>query len=314
MKRTSQPERVAKLRELLQRDGIIVMPCCYDGLTAKLIERAGFELTFMSGFGVSAVHGFPDTQLLSFAEMECAAKDVCAALRHTPCIGDGDTGYGNALNVKRTVVAYAHAGMAGIMIEDQVAPKRCGHTKGKAVVSRDEAYARVRAAVDARRESNVDIVIMARTDARATHSLDEAIARCQEFARLGADITFLEAPQSLDEMARYCQEVPGTKMANMLENGLTPVLPPAQLAAMGFKIAAYPLTLLSASIKTMERALELLKRQPNAAERASTTTAARENAAPCAEINAMLCDFAHVKDVVGFNEYYAEEARYSHNG
>ncbi|KAJ0412471.1 hypothetical protein ATCC90586_005491 [Pythium insidiosum] len=297
-----------------EREGIVVMPCCYDGLTAKLIERAGFELTFMSGFGVSAVHGFPDTQLLSFGEMERAAKDVCAALRHTPCIGDGDTGYGNALNVKRTVVAYMQAGMAGIMLEDQVAPKRCGHTKGKSVVSRDEAFARLRAAVDARRESNMDIVIMARTDARATHSLDEAIARCQEFVRLGADITFLEAPQSLDEMARYCREVPGPKMANMLENGLTPVLPPAQLAAMGFKIAAYPLTLLSASIKTMERALDLLKHQPHdTASSTETTSAERENAAPCAELNAMLCDFAHVKDVVGFTEYYQEEARYSHS-
>ncbi|KAE9002927.1 hypothetical protein PR003_g13830 [Phytophthora rubi] len=304
--RSTQPQRVARLRELLAREGIAVMPCCFDGLSAKLIERAGFEVTFMTGFGVSAVHGVPDTQLLSFGEMVRSAATVCESLRSVPCIGDGDTGYGNAMNVKRTVAAYAQAGMAGIMLEDQVSPKRCGHTAGKAVVSRDEAFARVRAAVDARAEGGFDIVIMARTDARGTHSLDEAIARCKEFERLGADITFLEAPQSVEEMETYCRQVSGPKMANMVENGLTPVLLPEELGKMGYKLAAYPITLLSASIKAMEEALGLLKCQTGSERNEED----KRNATPSAALDNLLCDFAHVKDVVGFTEYYAEEKRY----
>ncbi|RLN15102.1 hypothetical protein BBJ28_00009319 [Nothophytophthora sp. Chile5] len=212
------------------------------------------------------------------------------------------------MNVKRTVAAYAQAGMAGIMLEDQVSPKRCGHTAGKAVVSRSEAFARVQAAVDARDEGNFDLVIMARTDSRGTHSLAEAIERCQEFARLGADITFLEAPQSVEEMEAYCSQVPGPKMANMVENGLTPVLLPEQLGRMGYKLAAYPITLLSAGIEAMEEALSLLRCQT--ASEGESEVASGENATPSAELNGLLCDFAHVKDVVGFNEYYAEEARY----
>jgi 2-methylisocitrate lyase-like PEP mutase family enzyme len=265
----------------------------------------------MTGFGVSAVHGVPDTQLLSVGEMEAAARTICASLQRLPCIGDGDTGYGNAVNVKRTVAAYAQAGLAGIMLEDQVAPKRCGHTQGKAVVSRDEAFARIRAAVDARREGGFDIVIMARTDARATDSLDEAIARCQEFVRLGADITFLEAPRSVDEMRAYCQQVPGPKVANMVERGLTPVLTAPQLEQLGFKLALYPLTLLSTGIKAMETALQLLQQQQSSSGAGNESQSGEaENATPDKTLDAMLCDFAHVKDVVGFTDYYAEEARY----
>ena len=141
---------------------------------------------------------------------------------------DGDTGYGNAMNVHRTVAGYAQVGVSAVMIEDQVSPKRCGHTQGKAVVSREEAFARVAAAVDARNEG-ADILILARTDANTTHGLDEAIERCQRFRELGADITFLEAPTSEEEMVRYCEAVEGPKLANMLEGGHTPLLPPAEL-------------------------------------------------------------------------------------
>ncbi|RLN55077.1 hypothetical protein BBJ29_008231 [Phytophthora kernoviae] len=304
---TTQPQRVARLRELISGDDLVMMPSCYDGLTAKLIERAGYNAAFMTGFGVSAVHGLPDTQLLSYGEMVRSAQTVCSSLKRIPCLGDGDTGYGNAMNVKRTVAGYAQAGMAGILIEDQVSPKRCGHTTGKAVVDREEAFARVKAAVDARREGNYDIVILARTDARATHSLEEAIARCQEFVRLGADITFLEAPRSVKEMKVFCEQVPGPKLANMVEMGLTPVLLPEQLYEIGYKIALYPVTLLNASIKVMEEALEKLRHQTAGT---STTIASGVNATPSAELNGLLCDFAHVKDVVGFTEYYAEEERY----
>ncbi|KAJ3074653.1 hypothetical protein HDU98_010649 [Podochytrium sp. JEL0797] len=286
--RTMSPAE--KLRALLSEEGIQSMPCCYDGLTARLIERGGFKLTFMTGFGTSAVHGFPDTQLISFSEMLHTAQTITASLKHIPCIGDADTGYGNALNVKRTVRGYIQAGMAGIMIEDQVSPKRCGHTKGKSVVSREEAYARIQAAVDARAESGQDIVIMARTDAREGLGLEEAIERCNEFVRLGADITFLEAPRSKEEMVRYCREVPGWKMANMVENGVTPILPPTELGGMGYKIAAYPLSLLGASIKAMQDVLKAISNEE--------------------PTDPHMVSFEETKDVVGFNEYYAEEERY----
>jgi 2-methylisocitrate lyase-like PEP mutase family enzyme len=253
-----------------------------------MIERAGFPLTFMSGFAVSAARlAVPDTGLISFGEMLDQGRDICSAVS-IPVIGDGDTGYGNALNVKRTVRSYARAGLAGVMIEDQVAPKRCGHTQGKHVVPFDEACQRIRAAVDARDEG-ADILIMARTDARATDDLDEAIRRMQAFAEIGADILFLEAPQTEAEMERFCREVPGPKMANMLEQGATPVLPPARLQDMGYAIAAYPLTLLLAVVPVIERALADLKAGRHPQD---------------------LTSFAHLREIVGFPDYFDAERRY----
>src|SRR6187551_3175686 len=194
-----------RLRTLLRRPGILLMPGCHDATSAKLIEEAGFELGFMSGFAVSAARlGLPDAGLISYGELADQARNICRAVS-IPLIGDGDTGFGSAQNIKRTVQGYADAGFACIMLEDQVAPKRCGHTEGKSVVSRDEALMRIRAAVDAR-NAGTDILIMARTDARACVSLDEAIARCQAFRDIGADITFLEAPLNEAEMQRYCSE------------------------------------------------------------------------------------------------------------
>jgi len=245
---------VEKLRSLLEGPEFLAMPCCFDGLSARLIERAGFRLTFMSGFGVAAARfAQPDTGLISYGEMVDQGRDICSAVS-IPVIGDADTGYGNPLNVKRTVSGYARAGFAGVMIEDQVAPKRCGHTRGKDVVSREEACARVRAAVEARDQGS-DIAIMARTDARAGLGLDEALDRARVFAEIGADILFVEAPTSEDEMERVCAEVPGHHMANMVEGGVTPILPPERLAQLGYKIAAYPITLLSAAARAMNDAL-----------------------------------------------------------
>ncbi len=278
-----------KLRRLLGEPGLWVMPCAFDALSAKLIERAGFQVTFMSGFAVSAARlGLPDTGLISYGEMVAQGRDICAAVG-IPVIGDADTGYGNALNVKRTVRGYAQAGFACAMIEDQVAPKRCGHTRGKQVVARGEALARVKAAVDARDEGP-DILILARTDARATDGLDEAIERAKAFAGLGADLVFVEAPRSEAEMERVCAEVPAPQMANMVEQGDTPLLPPARLEALGYRLAAYPLTLLSAAIKAMEDALAELAagRHPDA----------------------LLKDFADLREVVGFEAYYRDEQRY----
>lgn len=278
-----------RLRALLERPGILTMPGCHDAMSARLIEESGFEIGFMSGFAVSADRlGLPDTGLISYGELVDQGRSICRAVS-IPLFGDGDTGFGNAMNIKRTVQGYADAGFACIMLEDQVAPKRCGHTQGKAVVGREEAAMRIRAAVDAR-NAGADILIMARTDARATEGLEEAIERCRMFRDLGADISFLEAPTSEDEMARYCAEVDGPKMANMIEHGKTPVLPPARLEALGYKIAVYPLTLLNVSIAAMRQALVALRegREPE-----------------------QVMDFEALKSAVGFPAYYAEEARYA---
>ena len=276
------------LRELLQEERLHVMPCCFDALSARLIERAGFPLTFMSGFAVSAARlGLPDTGLISYGEMVDQGRNICEAVS-IPVIGDADTGYGNPVNTKRTVHGYASAGFACVTIEDQLAPKRCGHTLGKEVVSRTEALARVRAAVDAR-EEGAQTLIMARTDARKDLGFEEALWRCQAFADLGVDLTFLEAPHTEAEMERLCREIPGPKMVNMVEQGSTPVLEPARLESLGFQIAAYPLTLLSRAIRAMNEALaELADGRPPVG----------------------LLDFDDLREIVGFNEYDLEQARY----
>lgn len=278
-----------RLRVLLQEPGLIIMPCCYDALSAKLVEQAGFPLTFMSGFAVSAARlGLPDTGLISFGEMVDQGRNICSAVS-IPVIGDGDTGYGNPINVRRTVAQYARAGFSAVMVEDQVWPKRCGHTQGKAVVNRSEAFARIRAAVDIRDEG-LDTLIMARTDARTTDGLDEALFRSKEFKRLGADILFVEAPESVEEMQIICAELNGPKMVNVVEGGKTPVLPTKDLERIGFKIAAYPLTLLSSAMKAMTETLELLaKGQP---------------------LDQHLLDFKVLRNVIGFDAYYEQESRY----
>ncbi len=277
----------AALRSLLNAPGIRVMPCCFDALSARLIERAGFPLTFMSGFAVSAARlALPDTGLISYAEMLDQGRNICSAVS-IPVIGDADTGYGNALNVKRTITGYARAGFACAMIEDQVAPKRCGHTVGKRVVAREEALSRIRAAVAAR-EEGAEILIMARTDARATHGLDEALWRANAFADLGVDLVFCEAPRSEAEMERICTEVPSHQMANMVEGGDTPQLEPNRLEKIGYKIAAYPLTLLSAAARAMTEALACLERGI-AADR--------------------LLEFSELRELVGFDAYDAALAR-----
>ena len=238
------------------------MPCCFDALSARLVEQAGCALTFMSGFSVAAARaGLPDTGLLTVTEMLDQGRSICDAVS-IPVIGDGDTGHGNAANVQRTMHQFAKAGFAGIMLEDQVAPKRCGHTGVKAVVDRESAIARIQAAVDARNQG-ADLVIVARTDARSalatSHgdeaALEEALWRLKTFAELGADVLFLEAPRNEQEMLRFCDEVPGKLMANMLEGGITPLLSTERLGAMGFALAAYPLTLLSTAAFAMRQAL-----------------------------------------------------------
>ena len=284
------PSPADRLRALLRQDRLLLLPCCFDALSAMLIERAGFSATFMSGFAVAASRlALPDTGLISFGEMAEQGRGICRAVA-IPVIGDGDTGYGNALNVKRTVREYAAAGFAAVMIEDQVMPKRCGHTRGKQVVGRDEAIMRIRAACDAR-DAGADIMILARTDARATHGLDEALARARAFTAAGADLLFVEAPVDEGEMARVCREAPGRHLANMLPGGTTPVLPPERLRALGFAMAAYPLLLLSAVIGAMQRTLQAL-----------AAGGVPEEGTP---------GFAETRALLGFDDYDAEAGRYA---
>jgi len=278
-----------RLRALLAEGRLLQMPGCFDAMSARLVEEAGFPLAFMSGFAASASRlAAPDTGLMSLGDMLERGREICGATR-LPVIGDGDTGFGNAVNVRYTVDGYARAGFAAIMIEDQVIPKRCGHTSGKQVVPRAEALTRLQAALDAR-DAGADILIMARTDARGPHGFDEALERARLFAERGADITFLEAPEDTDEMAHYCRAVPGPKMANMIEHGRTPVLPPAELAALGYTIAVYPLTQLSAAIRAMRASLAQIG---------------------AGEVADNVLDFAELTEAVGFDAYHRLAERYA---
>jgi len=281
------------LRRLLAEDTCHLMPCCFDALSAKLVQQEDYPLTFMSGFAASAARlGAPDLGLMSYGEVVDQVRHITSAIS-IPLIADGDTGYGNAMNVRRTVLGFAQAGAAAVMIEDQVAPKRCGHTPGKEVVSRDEAFDRIRAAVDARNElisaGGSEILVLARTDARHEYGLTEAIERSAHFAELGADILFVEAPQTESEMAEICQSLPGPKMANIVEGGLTPELSVDVLHGIGYSLAAYPLTLLAASMKAMTDSLRGMR------ERRSLH----------------LMNFEELRERVGFNDYYEISARYS---
>jgi 2-methylisocitrate lyase-like PEP mutase family enzyme len=284
------PTPSERLRELLSEPNVEIMPGCYDALSAKLVADAGYKVGFMSGFAVSAARlGLPDTGLISFNEMLDSLRNCCVAAGRMPLIGDGDTGYGNALNVQRTVVEYARAGAACVMIEDQVSPKKCGHTRGKQVISRDEARMKIRAAVDAR--SDADILIMARTDARAVHGFDEALARCKDFAAEGADIIFLEAPESIDEMRHFCSAIRKPCMANMVPGGKTPILPLKGLQEIGYKLALYPVMLLSCAIAAMQSALTALRPDSNLPSPAAVS-------------------FAELQSVVGFPDYWQRETKY----
>ncbi|MEM8791673.1 MAG: isocitrate lyase/PEP mutase family protein [Pseudomonadota bacterium] len=283
--------QAAKLKTLLEEDRCHPMPCCFDALSAKLIEQEGYALTFMSGFAASASRiGAPDLGLMSYGEVVDQVRNIADATR-IPLIGDGDTGYGNAMNVRRTVEGFAKAGCAAVMIEDQLAPKRCGHTPGKAVVAREEAFDRIRAAVDARdalRERGGDTLIMARTDARHEHGLTEAIERAARFAELGADILFVEAPKTEAEMRDVCMNLPGPKMANIVEGGETPDLPNAALHDIGYSIAAYPLSLMAAAMQAMVTTLKAMRKDERPGR----------------------MDFGDLRRRIGFDDYYLTSERY----
>ncbi|TGE38067.1 oxaloacetate decarboxylase [Desulfosporosinus fructosivorans] len=226
------------LRNLLAAKEILVAPGAHDVLTAKIIEKAGFQAVYMTGYGQAASHlGTADVGLMTMSEMLSRANNFASAV-DIPVIADGDTGFGNAINVMRTVRQYEMAGVAAIQLEDQVAPKKCGHMTGRQVIQMEEMVGKIRAAVEARQ--NPDFVIIARTDARTIHGIDEAIRRAKAYEEAGADIIFVESPESVDEMKKITSGFNVPVLANMVEGGRTPLLPARELEKIGYDMVIFP--------------------------------------------------------------------------
>jgi 2-methylisocitrate lyase-like PEP mutase family enzyme len=244
-----------KLRAKLRQDGMIVAPGAYDGITARLIEQAGFAAVYMTGAGTSAAFGYPDFGLLTMTEMVGNAARIVRAVT-VPVIADADTGYGNELNAVRTVREYEQAGVAGIHIEDQVSPKRCGHLDDKEIIPREDFLAKIRAAVYARRDP--DFLIIARTDARAVAGFEEAVARANAALQAGADMAFVEAAQTLEEVAAIPRRVAGPCLLNVVRKGKTPELDLTEAERMGYRLAIVPGLLLKAAIGACDAALAAL--------------------------------------------------------
>ena len=257
---TSAERALHALRELLSAGTPLMAPGAYDALSARLIEQAGFDVVYMTGFGTTAsLIGRPDVGLLSGAEMVDNARRIVSAV-DVPVIADADTGYGNAINVVRTVQLYEQAGVAGIQLEDQVMPKKCGHMSGKALIGADEMVGKVRAAVAARRDA--DLVVIARTDAVAVGGVDDALDRARAYADAGADLLFVEAPTSEADIERVAEELRGVAplVFNWAEGGRTPPLSLERMAELGFALVIYPIGTLLAATAGIRSLLAALRR------------------------------------------------------
>lgn len=243
-------DSTSRFRESLESEGILVAPGAYDAASAKLAEQASAEVVYMSGSSVStSVHGYPDVGLTTLTEMTDRARRMVTAV-DVPVFADADTGYGNPINVRRTVEEFERAGVAGVHLEDQVFPKKCGHFDGKDVVSTDEMVGKVRAAADARADD--DFVVIARTDARAVEGFEAAIERSEAYLAAGADVIFFEAPESVDELEVVADRIDAPLLANMTEGGRTPMLTAAELDELGYDIALFPATGFKAVLKTLQ--------------------------------------------------------------
>ena len=252
----------AQLRVLLNKGGLITAPGVYDGLSARIAEAAEFEALYISGGAIARSMGYPDVGLVTQTEMIKRLEEI-RAVTSLPLIVDADTGYGNAINVVRTIRAYERAGAAALHIEDQVEPKRCGHYEGKEIVSAHEMEQKIRAAVEAREQG--ELVIIARTDARAVIGLEAAIERGNAYAETGADMIFVEAPQSVEEIERIAQEVKAPLLINMFWGGKTPLVPADQLAALGYRLMIVPSDLQRAAIRAMQRAAAVIRQDGHTA-------------------------------------------------
>ena len=279
------------IRQALDAQGQLIMPGVYDALSAKIAARAGFEVIFITGYSLSAtLLGEPDFGLLTQSEVVGAAQRICAVV-DTPVIVDADTGYGNAINVMRTVQDLIRAGAAGMFLEDQVWPKRCGHMKGKQVIALDEQLKKLRAAVEATQGS--EFFIVARTDSRQALGLTEAITRGLAFKEAGADAVFIEAPESKEEMKEIAHQVPGPLVANMLERGVTPLMGPKELKELGFDLIVWPLAPLYSAAQSLTEVYTTLRRD-------GSTLAILDRLMPFDDFNR----------IVGLEEKYAIDAKY----
>ncbi len=248
-----------RLRELLAGPDLIVAPGAYDALSARLIAQAGFSIVYMTGFGTAAsVLGQPDVGLLTMSEMVSRASALAAVVGDLPLIADADTGYGNPINVRRTIREYEHAGVASIHIEDQVWPKKCGHMEGKQVIPMNEMVQKVRAAVDARQDP--DFVIIARTDANAVTGFEDALQRGKAYREAGADVLFIEAPRSMSELQTITSTFSDVPLLfNWADSGKTPPLSLEEIRTLGFKLVIFPVSLLFAATRAMLEMLEVFK-------------------------------------------------------
>ena len=250
-------KKTTRFKEYVYSPEIVMIPGVGDPLCAKLVERAGFQAVFLSGYAASAaLLGAPDVGLLTMTEMaECAARIADSV--EIPVFADGDNGHGNATNVIRTMKRFEKAGVAAIFFEDQVTPKRCGHMSGKQIIPCEEMTAKIRAAVDARVDR--DLLIMARTDALAVNGIEDAIGRMHRYLEAGADMSFVESPESLEQMQRITREIAAPNMANMVPGGKTPILTARELQELGFAVVAYPTMLTYTMARAVEQALEHLR-------------------------------------------------------
>jgi len=284
-------EKAELVHHFLKERGQLIMPGVYDALSAKIAARTGFEVIFITGYSLAAtLLGEPDFGLLTQTEVVAAAQRICSVV-DTPVIVDADTGYGNALNVIRTVHDLSRAGAAGMFLEDQVWPKRCGHMKGKQVIPLDEQLKKLKAAIAAK--DGKPFFIVARTDSRQALGLNEAITRGIAFKEAGADAVFIEAPESKEEMKEIARHVPGPLVANMLERGVTPLMGPQELKDLGFQLIVWPLAPLYGIAQALTEIYGTLRRQ------GSTAT-----------ILDRLMPFNQFNEIVGLEEKYALDAKY----
>ena len=245
------------LRQMMSGNQIVVAPGAHDALTAKIIEQVGFAAVYMTGYGQAASHlGKPDVGLLTLTEMVARAANIVEAV-NVPVIADADTGFGNAVNVMRTVREYEKAGVAAIQLEDQVAPKKCGHMTGRQVVSKEEMVGKIKAAADVRNDS--DFMIIARTDARTVHGIGEALERAKAYEEAGADILFVESPESVEEMKQITSSFKVPVLANMVEGGRTPFLPVQELEKLGYDLVIFPTASTYLVTKALTRLMTTLK-------------------------------------------------------
>ena len=251
-----------KLRQLISAPGYVIAPGAYDTLTARLVQLAGFEAVYLTGGGYSRANGYPDIGLLTMAEIVPWISRTVEALE-IPVISDMDSGYGNAVNVVRSVREYEKTGVAAFHLEDQISPKKCGHYEGKLLVSKAEMVGKIKAALDTRRDA--DMVIIARTDARAVEGMPAALDHMNAYLEAGADVGFVEAPQNVEELAAIPRSIAKPAIANVFEGGKTPPLPAAQLAAMGYRLGIYPSQTHRAAIAAAKKVLAVLKRDGDTA-------------------------------------------------